>query len=328
MAYEALTQAECQQDEPVTTDLLLKIKNNFDYLYSIIGSGSGGGSGGGGGGFPNGSFEIDEDGDNIPDTWTRYLYPGGSAAYDTDTPMHGAKAYKFTRAAGSNNGGGYLESDYVATSELFNGPVWVIYRCSVPGVKVMVQFRFYDKAKVEIGAPTTVFSSTDNPTTRKKIILWCDPPATARFFKMRLIGGYTDTDVEGDTFFDGTGISDGSNWRNVPITIAEISTPTSTTGNATLPLPALSADGVARITFMAETHGAAGTPDIHFSIGSELSNSRSGVAGGAYGPTGPFSILYAGAGGEVTLTCHISTDSGTIYARMAAEPVCIEVLVP
>jgi hypothetical protein len=338
MAYEALTQAECQQDEPVTTDLLLKIKNNFDYLYSIIGSGSGGGSGGGGGGIPNGSFEIDEDGDNIPDTWTRYLYPGGSAAYDTDTPMHGAKAYRFTRAAGSNNGGGYLESDYLATSELFNGLIWVIYRCSVAGIKVMVQFRFYDKAKVEIGPPTTVFSSTSNPTTRTKILLGCVPVANARFFKVRLIGGYTDTDVAGDTFFDGTGISDFVGNLAGSGTIAEqvqvASGAWQDKGSFQVNVGTLSENCVVRLHFAGELHSmypsTGATASQRFRVGSSYSGQGDVQNNTAYQKFYYSITLPVGTSGEQTVNqqLYIDVPADGAYGRKADHQVMIEVLVP
>jgi hypothetical protein len=96
MGYSALLSTEVDVDSPVNTTLIQKIKDNFDYLYSAIGST---------GQAPvNGSFEIDSDADGIPDNWARGLYSGGSAAHDATTPFHGAKAYKFSRAAGAGNG--------------------------------------------------------------------------------------------------------------------------------------------------------------------------------------------------------------------------------
>jgi hypothetical protein len=273
MSYEALTQAECQQDEPVTTDLLLKIKNNFDYIYSLIGSGGDGG--GGGGDIPNGSLEIDEDADNIPDTWTRYLYPGGSGSYDIATPMHGAKSYRFTRAAGVNNGGGYLECSYVETNELSREIIRVIYRCSVAGIKVMVQVRYYDKDKVEIGSPTTLFSSTANPTTGTQMFLEYVPVANARYLKVRLIGGYTDTDVAGDVFFDGVKRIGWESAQKYSGTIAEESTVADSwtdCGSFNIVLPNLN-NAPVHIFFRASARGyQISTAGQRFRVGTNYSN--------------------------------------------------------
>ncbi|MDI9562514.1 MAG: hypothetical protein QM235_15215, partial [Pseudomonadota bacterium] len=91
MGYSAILSSEVDVDSPGKAELFQKIKDNFDYLYSMMG---------GVVELPNGSFEIDTDADDIPDNWTRNLYAGGSAAFDTITPAHGAKAYKFTRTSG------------------------------------------------------------------------------------------------------------------------------------------------------------------------------------------------------------------------------------
>ena len=100
MGYDAILSTEVDVDSPGKAELFQKIKDNFDYLYSLIG---------GPVEVPNGSFEIDTDADGVPDNWTLNLYAGGSAAFDTTTPAHGANAYKFTRASGASNGRGYLE---------------------------------------------------------------------------------------------------------------------------------------------------------------------------------------------------------------------------
>jgi hypothetical protein len=317
MAYEALTQAECQQDEPVTTDLLLKIKNNFEYLYSLIGSGSGGGGGGGGGGIPNGSFEIDEDGDNIPDTWTRYLYPGGSGAYDISAPMHGAKSYKFTRAAGSNNGGGYLESDYIAASELFNGKIGLIYRCSVPGIKVMVQVRQYDKAKVELGgSPVTLFSSTTNPTIRSRIVLGWIPAAGTRFVKVRLIGGYTDTDVAGDVFFDGVELVPVDNRGYVP-TINEVSSPTVGWGGDVASFQIYIPFGVTRLRINGELVGTGNLIcDSRFRLGGVYSDVNPGaVARSGWTPVTNYIDVSSAQGMVATIYLQLYVGNNLTYYR-------------
>ena len=193
MGYEALTDAEIAQDKFVTTNLMDKIKGNFDYLYS---------QSGGGALPPNGSFETDTDENEIPDNWTRSLYPGGSGGLYTSAPAHGAKSVYFTHPGGSGNGGGYLDSGYIEVSQLQSLSLFYILWASAAGMKIQVYIRYYDKAQAYL-SQVALYNSTSNPTSAA---LYCSqfvPPSNARYIKIRLIGGYTDTDVAGTAYFDG-----------------------------------------------------------------------------------------------------------------------------
>jgi len=192
MGYSPILSSEVDVDSPVTAELFQKIKDNFDYLYSKIGEAVN---------ITNGSFELDTDEDDIPDNWTRNLYAGGSGTYDLSTPAHGAKAYKFTRTLGSGNGGGYLESDYLECSSLCTYAIAFSIKSSVSNIKNIVKIRYFDKDKVYL-SEEDVYSSTSNPTSWTRYHLQLTVPSGAEYFKVRLIGGYTDTDVAGDTYFD------------------------------------------------------------------------------------------------------------------------------
>ena len=132
MGYSAILSSEVDVDSPGKAELFQKIKDNFDYLYSLIG---------GPVEVPNGSFEIDTDADGVPDNWTLNLYAGGSAAFDTITPAHGSRAYKFTRTSGAGNGGGYLESGYMECSPIGVCVVGFSIKSSVAGLKNIVKIR-------------------------------------------------------------------------------------------------------------------------------------------------------------------------------------------
>lgn len=151
----------------------------------------------------NGSFEIDADADSIPDNWTRTTYTGGTFAIETAAPIHGAKAIKFTRASGAGNGGGYIESDYFEVTE--NRPLalrWQHY-CSAAGLKDRVEVFWFTAAKAACAtASTTIYESTANPTAWTVQAASAGPPSTARFAKVRITGGYTDTDVAGSSYWD------------------------------------------------------------------------------------------------------------------------------
>jgi hypothetical protein len=113
MSYDALTAAEIAVGKPVTNELMTKIKDDLDYLYSGLASVVGPGTE-----ILNGSLEIDADADGVPDLWALHEYPAGTGEFDTATPMHGERAFKFTHPGGAGNGGGYLRSDFLLISEL------------------------------------------------------------------------------------------------------------------------------------------------------------------------------------------------------------------
>lgn len=197
MSYTAITSAEVAQDAPLTTTLMTKIKDNIEYLYSQSAQALD---------VPNGSFEVDTDSDGTPDNWTKNLYPGGALATDSTTPADGARAIKFTHPGGAGNGGGSLTSDYIPCSESETYWLRFFHRASAAGMKNIVQVQYYTAAKVANGAAVALYSSTSNPASWTRYVYQFTPSANSRFFKITLIGGYTDTDVAGDAYFDGVEI--------------------------------------------------------------------------------------------------------------------------
>lgn len=180
MAFNTIPTADIQVGKPIDQELLQIIKDNFDDLntrMTTIVSGQ----------LPNGSFEVDSDNDGIPDNWTPYAYSGGSIAYDTSTPAHGAKAIKITQTTSA--GGGYLESDYVPCSEYGYINVRALHKASAAGMNNTIQVLYYTAAKAYISA-VWAYDSTANPTSWMEIIRTILPVANARFFKVRVFGGY------------------------------------------------------------------------------------------------------------------------------------------
>jgi len=278
MGYDAILSSEVDVDSPGKAELFQKIKDNFDYLYSLIG---------GPVEVPNGSFEIDTDADGVPDNWTLNLYAGGSAAFDTTTPAHGAKAYKFTRASGAGNGGGYLESGYMECSPIGVCVVGFSIKSSVAGLKNIVKIRYFDKDKVYI-SDQDVYSSTFNPTSWTRYQCSMTIPANAMYYKIRLIGGYTDTDVAGDTTYDDVAIS------NKIVNQSMLKTATGQVGGAS---------------------GHYATPGGEYAFMPAFSNgSGSGLTASFLNGSGPLvgwhSLLYLD---NVWAQCRYVTSSGTEY---------------
>src|SRR4030066_361077 len=90
---------------------------------------------------------------------------------------------------------------------------WLHY-ASVAGMHNLVQVRWYDKAKVYL-LTTTVYDSTENPTSWTRKTAFAIPPAGAQFWKIRIIGGYTDTDIAGTAYWDG--VSRRSDFVDYPV---------------------------------------------------------------------------------------------------------------
>jgi hypothetical protein len=176
----------------ITSELGQKIKDNFDYLYSQIGSGSGGS-------VPNGDFEVDGDNDNLPDMWTIQTYSGGSAALDTLTPASGSKCLKFVHPGGAGNGGGFADSDFIPFS--FFG--WVtVWTYATAACKNHLTIRYFNRDKTFL-EEVTVDARTDTPATWVMLIACVSRQnVNATYIKIRLIGGFTDTNVAASIYFD------------------------------------------------------------------------------------------------------------------------------
>jgi hypothetical protein len=197
MPFTSITTADIQVKKPVKQELMQTIKDDLDYFntqaYDLFV-------------LPNASFEIDSDSDGTPDRWNLYLYPGGTAARTDTDQTHGLYSMKFTHPGGPGNGGGYLYSDYVQCSPLCAYNVALSIKCSVAGMFNSVSVWYYDKDQVYISLDY-IYASSANPTSWTRYVGWVNPPATARYMRIYVVGGVPDniglgTDVAGDIYFD------------------------------------------------------------------------------------------------------------------------------
>lgn len=215
MAYDAILNAEVAPDMAMTSELGQKIKDNFDYLYSQIGSGSGEG-------VPNGDFEIDADGDGLPDVWTISTYSGGSASLDTVAPAAGEKCLKFVHPGGAGNGGGYADSNFLSFKEFAMVSVWTK---ATAACKNQLIARYYDKNKAYLGEDI-IDERTATPATWTLLVgSIANHALGAAYVKIRLVGGYTDTNVPASIYFDKVGYSQSLPDKILfPIEFTEVST--------------------------------------------------------------------------------------------------------
>ena len=184
------------QDKVVDVDYLNLVKGNLDdhetRLAQVVGSI-----------VPNGSFESFEVASPYyANNWGRTHYTGGSSGTQSSDQAEGARCLFITSPGGSGNGGGYYDSDYVFCTPLKPVTLQFEHWASAAGIHNQVLLRWYDKDKVYI-SETALYDSSANPTGKTLFILGANPPATAKFFKVRLIGAKNDNTTAGTAYFDG-----------------------------------------------------------------------------------------------------------------------------
>jgi hypothetical protein len=209
MPYDRLTDAEIEAGEFILSSTATKIQSNQDFFAGQIGTLAAIQ-------LSNGSFEIASDAaqPNLPDNWDPTRYPNGVFVLDTANPRHGAKIAKFTHPGGAGNGGGQLVSDYF---EISPDPVAhslaVTFWTTDVDVRIQVIIQYFDEDQVSLGADETLYNHNDagtgpdpgNTTTAgERRVLAMSVPATARYLKVKLVGGATDTDpgASTDIYFD------------------------------------------------------------------------------------------------------------------------------
>ncbi|OGO35304.1 MAG: hypothetical protein A2Z03_07785 [Chloroflexi bacterium RBG_16_56_8] len=292
------------------------------------------------GGIPNGSFEIDADSDGVPDGWTKNLYPAGGGSLETTSPMHGAAAYKFIQQAGPGNGGGDLDqNDYLACSPSLPLTFEWLHYASAAGMKNIVQVRWFDKSKVYLST-TDLYNSTSNPTSATWMTALAIPPAMAQFFKLRIIGGYTDTDIAGTAYFDGFGVlrgipRSGALWQGITEYYGEPGGgyPTFTDrGSVSIPLPSLSATSLVRISVVGwlKTSNTSFTAYMRFRIGTWYSSEFSAESVSYVVAPCTFAVPIPGLSGSQTLYMQLSNEDGGIYSGGKVDPgkIVVEILNP
>ena len=159
-----------------------------------------------GGGLINGSFEHAWLNSTAPFGWLLGLYAGGTSGFYTTSPAQGSQSYYFVHPGGASNGGGFIVSDSIPCSPLFDIEVSGIYWATVAGMKNMVTLYWFDEDKAALAGAekyTRLYDSISNPTSATAGEWQARPPATARFCHLHLAGGYTDTDVAATAYFDG-----------------------------------------------------------------------------------------------------------------------------
>lgn len=192
MGFTTIASSQIDVDSPVTQELVQALVDRDDANNADIGTLAGLD-------IQNGSFEIDSDANGIPDAWDLSLFTGGTGVLDTSIVYHGNKSFKFNHPGGAGNGGGQLTSEFFPVSTGESWQITFALKSSV-AMKNKVHILTFDRNQASIGE-TTVFNdtSTRNWGTLQSTFT---NPSSCTFIKVRCIGGTTDVDAAGDSFFD------------------------------------------------------------------------------------------------------------------------------
>jgi hypothetical protein len=211
---------------------------------------------------------------------------------------------------------------------------WLHY-ASVAGMKNIVQVRWFDKAKVYVST-TDIYNSTANPTSASRIVAVAIPPSTARFWKLRIIGGYTDTDIAGTAYFDGFRYGFAPDFLVTGKTIAEQSAHGENGwydhGSFVFNLGPLSSNSLVKIDFTAEAKRDTSSTEAgqRFRVGSEYSNEETTNIVTTY-TRFYYSMLLHGVSGPITVYQQLRSETTPglyTYGRKLDGNVKMEILLP
>ena len=151
---------------------------------------------------PNASFQdVDEASAVIG--WTHTPYTGGTVATTTTVNAHGNRSLAFTSTVLANGGGESIQNDF---KEIAGGNYYsyeIFYQASVANISSRCQIIWYDKDKAQIST-TDIVNTTNTPTASTAVRNRVQAPATARFLKVKPIGGVPGSGTAtGTVYFDG-----------------------------------------------------------------------------------------------------------------------------
>lgn len=154
----------------------------------------------------NGSFEIDLNGDGVPDNWTVTEYTdSGGVTLDSTEQYHGLYALKFLS---TGSGGGFATGDYFEVQGGLTYAVNFAIYSSVADIHNVVDVIWYTAAKAVISTTSVYDDAATNPTSWTYKQLEATAPATARFARVRVTGAKDDDATSGTCWFDNVSVVD------------------------------------------------------------------------------------------------------------------------
>lgn len=202
MAWTSIADAVINAGKVITQTLMYNIRDNLDYLKSLLESHTHNGTDSaliemGPNALRNGSFESGTV------NWTMANYTGGSNAVQTTGASHGKKCWSATSTVLANGGATAINNEFISVSvgEIIN--IVARLHASIANVSSKIQIIWYDSADAQISA-SDVISYADSPTSSTLVFGAEAAPATARSYKVKAIGGVPATgSATGTVYFDG-----------------------------------------------------------------------------------------------------------------------------
>ena len=208
-SWTAIADTSVDADSPLDETLLTALRNNAEHLEEWLGKDYTAATNHNHDGvnsaaieigpnlLRNGSFESDGT------SWTTTAYTGGSIAFDTANDMDGAKCLAITSTVLANGGGDALGAAFIPVT---GGEQYLLrwsMKASTGNVASSVQVLWYDDTQSSIST-STLFAPASTTTTARKYQRIATAPSTARFAKVKLIGGVPATgSATGTIYFDG-----------------------------------------------------------------------------------------------------------------------------
>jgi hypothetical protein len=182
------------ENDPIRHSLLTDLLNNFGDVYAgsshFIG-------------VINGDFNIDSDGDAIPDGWIFTPHSNGHIGR-TATSIKGPYAV-YMSSPGGNFGGGLCESkDFIPASEngVYNLKWWML--ASIATMRNQVEILFYDEDLNGFDSEIIFDEYTSNPIDDWTLVARSfTAPAGTRFMKVKINGGVVGHEIGGTVYFGG-----------------------------------------------------------------------------------------------------------------------------
>lgn len=221
-AWVTIADTAVDPDSPLDAALMTGLRDDLVHLREWIGAGYTGGAvqdhnhdgvnsapiDVGTNNLKNGSFEFDLSG------WTSTPYTGGTIAINTANDMDGAKCLAITSTVLANGGGDVVSSGFSPVTGGQNYPFHVTVKASAANVSSRAEVIWYDDAQAQISA-SQIFDRANTETAATSIKAAVVAPATARYCKVKLIGGVPAAGLAVGTInFDGVSIGDPNSSRS------------------------------------------------------------------------------------------------------------------
>lgn len=216
-SWVSIADASVDPDSPLDTTLMTALRDDLVHLREWLGAGYTAGAvqnhnhdGAnseiieiGSNAIRNGSFETGTTG------WTMANYSGGSNAVQTSGASHGKKCWAATSTVLANGGASAISGEFVSVSAGDVVNVAAKLHASVANISAKVQIIWYDSADAQVSTSDAI-SYTNTPTSATLVYGAAVAPATARSYKINLIGGVPATgSATGTVYFDGVFVRGG-----------------------------------------------------------------------------------------------------------------------